>query len=176
MDVFNYANNIYLSQICNNHKLYDHHNIISASAILHDMCDKKYVVEENQILNIKKLLSNHLNEEENNKVAEIISSISYSKVKKFGYPNLVEYTDAYHIVREADLLAGYDINRCIIYGMIKENNSYVDAVKRAIELYNTRMGKYIEDDLFISDYSKKKAVELDLIAKENINMLRKLIL
>ena len=108
-------------------------------------------------------------------VSNIISTISYSKVKKNGYQNLHEYQDAYHIVREADLLSGFDINRCIIFGLKKENLEYTDAVKRAIDLYDSRMSKYIEDDLFISEYAIKKANELNNQSKYDISVLQKLI-
>ena len=45
--------------------------------------------------------------------------MSYSKVNKNGFPELGNYQLCYNIVREADLLASYNIDRCIIYQMIK---------------------------------------------------------
>ena len=175
MDVFNYANNIFLSKIVDNPVLGKQHNVIAAAAILHDMCDTKYTNEKEELNNIRILLSNHLSQEEYTGVTDIISTISYSKVKKYGYPNLGLYNDAYHVVREADLLSGYDIHRCIIYGMMKEKLLFTDAVKRSIDIYNERMGTYIYDNLFISNYSINKSTELDIIAKENINTFKKLI-
>ena len=52
-------------------------------------------------------------------IGDIIGSMSYSKVKKNGFPELGDYQTEYNIVREADLLAAYDIDRAIIY-RIKE--------------------------------------------------------
>ena len=52
---------------------------------------------------------------------------------------------------------------------------YTDAVKRAIDLYDSRMSKYIEDDLFISEYAIKKANELNNQSKYDISVLQKLI-
>lgn len=176
MDVFNYANNIFESSVDKYPYLNDQRNIISVSSILHDMCDNKYTTdEEEELSNINQLLSPHLNERERNTVNNIISTMSYSKVKKNGYPELNEFQTAYHIVREADLLAGYDINRCIIYGINKEGLSYTEAVKRAFDIYDTRMSSYITHDLFVSEYSVKKAYELNEIAKEDICSLKKLI-
>ena len=43
-------------------------------------------------------------------IFQIITTMSYSTVKKNGFPSLNEYQLAYHIVREADLLAAYDID------------------------------------------------------------------
>jgi len=61
-------------------------------------------------------------------IGKIIGTMSYSKVKANGYPELGEYQLAYHIVREADLLAAYDIDRCIIYTMYRDNCEYNKAL------------------------------------------------
>jgi hypothetical protein len=67
---------------------------------------------------------------------------------------------AYHIVREADLLAGYDVERCIIYQMMHEKYSYVHSLRFVKELFHKRMLKYREDNLFVTEYSKNKSLEL----------------
>jgi len=74
-------------------------------------------------------------------------------VNKNGYPNLGEYQLAYHIVREADLLSAYDIDRCIIYGMMVKKLPYIESVERSIELVNKRVLQYKHNDLFITKYS-----------------------
>jgi len=175
MDVFNFANEIYYSELKTNPYLESHHEIITASAILHDMCDKKYVDEYSAVKNIEYMLTDYLNVTEIETVSKIISTISYSKVKLNGYPDLQQHQLAYNIVREADLLSAYDINRCIIYGLMKENLSYIDATKRAIQLFETRMSKYKSDDLFITEYSKQKSAILEATAKNEIAILQKLI-
>jgi len=176
IDVFNYANNIVESKIQTNPILNKQRDVISVSSLLHDMCDSKYILNEpSELNNIDNILIQHMNDKDRMAVSNIISTMSYSKVKKNGYPNLHEYQDAYHIVREADLLSGFDINRCIIFGLKKENLEYTDAVKRAIDLYDSRMSKYIEDDLFISEYAIKKANELNNQSKYDISVLQKLI-
>ena len=105
-------------------------------------------------------------------VSEIIATMSYSKVKIYGYPELGDDQLAYHIVREADLLAGYDLDRCIIYQMMHEENSYQESLQIAIDLFHKRILRYIEDDLFITSYSKKKAAELHLKALEDIENIK----
>jgi hypothetical protein len=87
--------------------------------------------------------------------------MSYSKVKKNGYPDLGEYQLAYHIVREADLLAAYDIDRCVIFGMAVTKLNYTDAFARATELYRERVLTYRSDGLFVTDWSKRKSLELE---------------
>ncbi len=86
--------------------------------------------------------------------------MSYSKVKLNGYPDLGEFQHAFHIVREADLLAAYDMDRCVIYAMEVEKYNYVEALERAKQLYAGRVMKYREDNLFITSYSKRKSLKL----------------
>jgi hypothetical protein len=101
-----------------------------------------------------------LAEDELNIIVSIITTMSYSKVKQKGYPELGEYQLAYHIVREADLLAAYDIDRCIMYGMLVENLAFTESAERAKVLFKARVMKYREDGLFITNWSKAKSLEL----------------
>ena len=57
-------------------------------------------------------------------IGDIIGTMSYSKIKKNGFPDLGEYQNEFNVVREADLLAAYDIDRAIIYNMTKSNNDF----------------------------------------------------
>ena len=160
MEVFQNVNEIYHAELCNFPFLKDQQNIIFASAILHDMCDKKYMNEQDGINRLKVEMKDHLSEEELKVVCHIISTMSYSTVKKNGYPDLGIYQKAYHIVREADLLAAYDIPRCIIYKMNKFNYSYLEALVEMKVIFENRILQYINDNLFITEYSKKKAIIL----------------
>ena len=136
--------------------------IIMAAAILHDMCDQKYVPDESAaIVEIREFMSGHLTSGELDIIVAIITTMSCSKVKKNGYPDLGEHQLAYHIVREADLLAAYDIDRCIIFGMAVTKLDYTDAVERATELFRDRVMKYRSDNLFVTEYSKNKALTLE---------------
>jgi len=65
--------------------------------------------------------------------------MSYSKVKKQGFPSLGKYQLAYHIVREADLLTAYDFDRCMIYHMSKNNSNVREAYYNAEELFHNRV-------------------------------------
>jgi HD superfamily phosphodiesterase len=166
IDVLHYANEIYQYELFNKKnlfytdKLVDQQSIIYTSAILHDMCDKKYMDEKKGIEQLKLYMHDKMKEEELNIMSNIISTMSYSTVKKNGYPQLNEYNLAYHIVREADLLSAYDIERCIIYKMKKFNYNYMEALVEMKTVFETRILQYIPDNLFITEYSKKKANEL----------------
>ena len=154
MDVFQFANNIYDSEMYVNPFLKEQKDVIMCSAILHDMCDKKYMNETLGILNMGIYMKDYISMDDINVINNIVSSMSYSTVKKYGYPDLQNYNLAYHIVREADLLAGYDFERCVIYQMMHEEDTYVKSLEKANEIFEKRILKYISDDLFITDYSK----------------------
>jgi hypothetical protein len=176
MDVYNFANKIYESEKELNPFLENQKEIIYVSAIIHDMCDKKYMSEIDGINMIKTYLSNYMSLQNIEVISNIVLTMSYSKVKLYGYPDIGEYQLAYHIVREADLLSSYDINRSIIYSMYKENNSdYDKALQSSIDLFDTRISKYIDNDLFITNYSKNKALILHKNAEIDVEILRKLL-
>jgi HD superfamily phosphodiesterase len=160
MEVFEFANQIYNHELINNPFLLQQKNVIMCSAILHDMCDKKYINENEGIQNINNHFKDLLLDEELQIINSIVSTMSYSTVKKNGYPELNSYNLAYHIVREADLLAAYDVERCIIYQMLHENMDYLYSLDYVKKLFNNRVLKYIDDNLFITDYSKKLSLQL----------------
>ena len=161
MNVYYYANKIYNYEINkqNNYNLTDlkkYKNIIDVSAILHDMCDKKYMDEKVGIERIDNFIKTEINEEINDSeldtIKKIISTMSYSTIKKNGFPDLKEYQLAYNIVREADLLTSYDFDRCIIYNMIKYNNNYKESFDDALNVFENRVFKYHDDNLFFTKY------------------------
>ena len=160
IDVYHFANKIYDSELIQNTFLHDQKHIIMCSAILHDMCDKKYMNEKEGITQMNCYMKNYVSKDDLNIVNNIISSMSYSTVKKNGYPELNNYNLAYHIVREADLLAGYDVERCIIYQMMHENFDYVNSLTYVKDLFHKRMFTYNKDNLFITKYSKELSIKL----------------
>jgi hypothetical protein len=97
--------------------------------------------------------------------------MSYSKVKVNGYPDLAEYQTAYHIVREADLLAAYDIDRCIMFGMFNDGVEYSDALVRAKDIFTTRVLTYRSDNLFVTDRSKQLSEALHRRAYDRMKTL-----
>jgi len=172
MEVLDHANSIFNNEVKKSPWLEKQKNIIFSAAILHDMCDNKYLDESLGMIRIKECLEaeSSITSQEVDIILKIISTMSYSKVKKYGYPkNLPDkYMLAYHIVREADLLAAYDFNRCILYRMMKTRATYDEAVRNATTLFENRVFKHNEDNLFITDYSKELSVKLELEAREKI--------
>lgn len=174
MQVYHYANNIYNKELHTSPFLKSQKDIIMCSAILHDMCDKKYMNENEGIKEMNNYMKDFISIEKLDIINKIISTMSYSTVKKYGYPNLNEYNLAYHIVREADLLAGYDVERCIIYQMMHEKCDYYTSVIYSQNLFKNRMLKYISDELFITEYSKKEANNLHFKAINDLENIEKI--
>ena len=84
----------------------------------------------------------------------IMNTMSYSKVKLNGFPDMGEFQMAYHIVREADLLAAYDFDRCMVYDMYKKGSNVDEAYEHAKNLFYNRVFKHYSDGLLITDYSQ----------------------
>jgi HD superfamily phosphodiesterase len=163
MSVLNYAYNNYETNLVNNTYLKDQEKIILVSALIHDLCDKKYMSETDGMKEIELFLDNKISNQEIDITKQIISTMSYSTVKKNGFPKLNEYQLAYHIVRESDLLSAIDFDRCMIYNMNRMNGNIMEAYDNSIKLFETRVFRHNEDGLYITDYAK----QMDLILKEN---------
>ena len=174
MKVFTLAHDIYNSELINNNYLKEQEEIISISSILHDMCDHKYIDVDKGLTNINNLLKT-MDIDNIDIINKIITTMSYSKVKKNGFPNHGKYQLAYHIVREADLLSAYDFDRCMIYNINKKNGDIDKAFIEAQDLFEKRIFKHNEDQLFITEYSKIKSFELEKIAIDRINNWKYLI-
>lgn len=169
LNVLHYAHKIYRSELKKDDNIKQYKKIIYLSSIIHDMCDKKYMNEQEGIKNIEKYFKNDLSKDEFNVIKNIISTMSYSTVKKNGFSNLNEYNLSYHIVREADLLTGYDFERCMIYKMNLDNSNLKDSCLDAIKLFDKRTLKQIDDGLFITEYGNKKAIKLHKKSLSKIN-------
>jgi hypothetical protein len=166
MNILLYANHIYEEEVIQHPIIKEHEKIIYVSAILHDMCDKKYMNEADGLKEIQTYLQytvpfeNQLTPKEMESVSKIISTMSYTKVKRVGFSNLGEYQRSYHIVREADLLCAYDFDRCMIYNMKTSGTDIKDAFQNAEDLFQSRVLQHINDNLFFTRYSIREAPTL----------------
>ena len=173
MEVYNFALRIYESELVMNAYLEQQKDIIVLAAILHDTIDKKYVAEADGIEEIRQFLEGYVSPEKLGIIFQIITTMSYSTVKKNGFPLLGDYQLAYHIVRESDLLAAYDIDRCIMYSMYTKNANYSEALDAAIVLFEHRVFRHRKDRLFVTNYSKKLSIKLHKKAKKDVEVLVK---
>lgn len=150
-------------------------NIIYISAALHDMCDNKYINEDEGIKEIETFLDNQISKEDCETIKIIIRTMSYSKVKKYGFPILNEKMIAYHIVREADLLSALDFDRCMSYNMLKLDGNIYEAFHRANILFNERMFRHNIDNLYTTQYAKNMDILLQNKAHLQINNWKKIL-
>ena len=139
--------------------------IIHLSCLLHDMCDKKYMDEVMGLHRIRVFLKDVLEVEEDilEAIVFIISTMSYSKVIKYGYPQFIdkdkELEYCYHVVRNSDLLCSYDPERCINY-QLRCGGSRKDGIKKMLELFDNRVLKLIDNGYINLDEAKGYAKEL----------------
>ena len=175
MEVYGYAKKIYNDEIKKNPTLEFQQAIIYSAAIGHDMCDKKYMSEKQGIALFQLHMSECMSTSELDIRGNIIETMSYSKVKVNGYPDLGEHQLAYHIVREADLLSAYDIDRCIMYDMFRNHSDYSDALQDACKLFDKRVFRMRQDNLFITNYSKQESFKLHIKAKKDVEILKKIL-
>ncbi len=139
--------------------------IIHLSCLLHDMCDKKYMDEQEGLERITRFLKGDLEVEDDilEAVVFIISTMSYSKVIKKGYPQFtvndkdLEY--CYHVVRNSDLLCSYDPERCINY-QIRCGGSRKDGIKKMLELFDNRVLRLLDNNYINIKEAKPFAIEL----------------
>ena len=115
------------------------------------LTSKNYNIDSSHDITHSKI---QIDDEDRNAISNIINTMSYSKVKVNGFPNLGIYQSAYHIVREADLLSAYDFDRCLIYGLHVRGDDFETTFPRAEELFKSRVFRHAEDNLFTTEYAK----------------------
>jgi hypothetical protein len=182
MNCLYYSNQIFETEVKNNPDIKNQENIIYVSAALHDMCDKKYMDKEEGLYNITKFIETLgdqngplLRNDDKYVVKNIISTMSYSHVKTYGFPNLGKYQTAYNIVREADLLCAYDFDRCMLYNMYQHEGNMEDSFHEAENLFKIRMFKHNDDGLYFTQYSKMNYQSMELQTKQRIENWRKIL-
>jgi HD superfamily phosphodiesterase len=175
LNVLYNAYNIYSSELPKNSFLKDQERVILVSTLVHDMCDKKYMSQDDGINEIELFLNTKISQEEIEVTKKIIATMSYSTVKKNGFPELNDYQLAYNIVREADLLAAIDFDRCMVYDLFTRTGNINDAYENAVKLFEVRVLKHDEDNLYVTEYSKNQDKILKQLAIQRINSWNKII-
>jgi len=175
MNVLHFAHAIYETELQTNLSIIAHKKIIYIAATLHDMCDKKYMDEAEGLAEINAFLNYTITHAESAAIASIITTMSYSKVKKDGFPDLGIYQRAYHVVREADLLTAYDFDRCMIYHMKVNHGNFKDSFYKAEELFENRVFRHGDDNLFRTDYALTHYPSLHNQAIDRIKTWKKIL-
>lgn len=160
MNTLLFANKIFECEVVRKPQLLQQERVIYVSALLHDMCDKKYMNENDGICDIEDFLQYKLQPSEIEATKNIISTMSYSTVKKNGFPDLKEYQNAYHIVRESDLLAAYDFDRAMLYHIHVNKSDAMTAFTNSRKIFMDRVLKHNDDELFITEFGRRESVIL----------------
>jgi HD superfamily phosphodiesterase len=162
LNVLNYSKQIYNEEVNIYEKLKQQQHVIYTSALMHDICDSKYTDEKKAINEIQEFLISHeYKPVDISVIKQIISTMSYHKIKENGFPDLGDYQQAFHVVREADLLTAYDFNRMLLYGVYQNTDTYETSFLRSKQLYMDRVDKHYHDGLLTTQYAKRCAADLN---------------
>jgi hypothetical protein len=154
--------------------------VIEFACLLHDMCDKKYMDENKGIEEINTFLKSEIKLKNDiiKDILFIITTMSYSKVKKYGFPEFgdrCDLKDCYHVVRNSDLLESYDLERCIDYHTRNGAPRY-EGIKNMLGIYKNRISKLLDDGLInipiAKVYAQKLHAECAESAKKYVEELR----
>ena len=176
MQVLRFAEENMKSQLDMFPYLEDQTDVIITASVLHDMCDKKYMNQYEGAKEIAQFLKMEvkMSPKEVHFTNKIMETMSYSTVKKNGYPEMGDYEMAYHVVREADLLASYDFDRSVIYHLNRGNN-LTSSYYNALEIFYERVFNYNTDKLLISPYAMKKSQSLTMKAIKQMTTWKRIL-
>ena len=153
--------------------------VIQLSCLLHDMCDKKYMDEQFGVDRIRTFLKESLKEDLGviERVIFIITTMSYSKVIKLGYPDFTGEPSiemCYHIVRNSDLLESYDPERCIGYH-VRCGGTRRDGIIRMFEIFENRIMRLIENGYINLEPAKEYALDLHIKAVRELKLYKEVL-
>lgn len=131
-----------LNQLCDDLVSTEEETVMLLASMTHDLCDHKYVEVETGLHQIHEwLIQLPITSEMVDAVLQIITTMSYSKVRMVGYPtNLGLWERAYHHVRIADLIDAYDISRSYQFqGHQYPDMDSVHKWQRVIKIFEERV-------------------------------------
>ena len=130
----------------------DQRTVILYAAAVHDTVDKKYVPIEKATNEVRTFFESlRLEPELIQAILNIITTMSYSYLTKrksegLSFPDHGIWQHAYHIVRHADLLCAYRVERCFQYqNHIMPGRPEADSWVAVKKIFDIRVFKYISD-------------------------------
>lgn len=149
--------------------------MIIYAAALHDMCDSKYTDVEKSSQVIKSwLLEQDWSEDTASALVRIVTTMSYSKLKKAAetvghrvWPDHGRWQLAYHITRHADLLDSYKVERCYQFQKHKfPEMGEEETWKIAQTLFENRVFRYMTDGWITLPKAVTIAVGLEGVTRD----------
>ena len=152
-------------------------NVMILAAFTHDLCDRKYVEPDSELLTIRTWLLSLVTEDQCDAVLKIITTMSYSKVSKCGYPtDLGKWELAYHHTRVADLIDAYSLRRCYEYQThANPEMAELDKWAAVADLFESRV--FTQKDRYIlpvCPYAADIVEPLHAEAVEAVSLLKRL--
>jgi HD superfamily phosphodiesterase len=143
---------------------------------LHDMCDAKYTDVYVASRRVRTwLCTNGWTEELADAIIHIITTMSYSKLRaamvdaEIVYPDHGRWQAVYHIVRHADLLEAYRVDRCYLYQKhVRPDMSDDECWNNVAALFQRRVLKYVSDGWIFLDAALEHTDRLEAEARRRI--------
>lgn len=158
---------------------------VYVTGMLHDMIDRKYRDPEDAYKDVNDFILNELNfsPEQASFMMLSMSTMSHSKTvidDRFKEPEWVmdpwtpsKYVFLWHCVRQADLLASYDIERMLSYKYYKVDNCIQNVIDDTLKTYENRILKLRSiPRLFPSFWAKQESARLEIKSNELIEKLK----
>jgi len=156
----------------------DGRRIAVYAVALHDMCDAKYTDVRVASRRIHTwLCENDWPVDLANVIIHIITTMSYSKLRaamvdgEIVYPDHGRWQAVYHIVRHADLLEAYRVDRCYHYQKhVRPDMSDDDCWQNVTDLFRRRVFNYVKDGWIFLDAALEHTDRLEAEARRRIAM------
>jgi len=175
IQVYRYGMEIYDQVLESKPQIDELYQVIVCGCVLHDMCDYKYMDEKVGVVRIVKLLNDlSITQCEINLIIQIITTMSYTKIKAHGFPKFEtpNSTLGFNIVREADLLAAYDFDRSVVYAMECKGMEWTQANKETVRYFTSRVLTQIPDGLFTIPSALSVAIKLHKMAQHKLSLAK----
>ena len=155
----------------------DVRTVILFAAAVHDTVDKKYTSFE-AVNEVREFFQSiHLPTTLINAIVDIITTMSYSflvsrRKESLSFPDHGEWEEAYHIVRNADLLCSFRVKRCFQYQKhLTPEISDNEAMKKVADLFRTRVFAYEINGWLTIDKARSLSTSLRKKAHEDLILI-----
>lgn len=137
---------------------------IATIALLHDLVDPKYEGDREPL--VEQHLVRWFRPAERHRMMDIMKTMSYRKTftgNGFVFPE--DATDEYHVPREADLLASYNLARMVEYRRARRPEmTFYDIRQDMKQYFAERTGRLVADGAFVTEAGKTLATSLHEVA------------
>lgn len=153
----------------------DQYMVVVYAAAVHDTVDKKYTPVDQACSEVREFFTKIGTQERLiDAILNIITTMSYSYLTKrrsegLSYPDHGVWQNAYHIVRHADLLCAYRMERCYQYQIhVTPGISEEDAKEAVKKIFQIRVLRYISDGWITLPKALELAIPMEAAAQSKL--------